>query len=250
MPNVRIVADPGELASVGAEEIVDGIRRAAGANRPFRIALAGGRTPRGVYERLAATDGAGDGAVDWSRTHVFWGDERAVPPDDPDSNYRMAREALLTHVPVPVRQVHRIQGDRPDPGDAAAAYEREIRDAFHLAPGEWPRFDLVLLGLGEDGHVASLFPGSDAVEERRHLVVAPFVERLGVRRISLTFPVINHAACVLFLVSGAAKAGILRAVIQGDDGPGRYPAQRVQPDSGSVVWLVDRAAAARLSVHA
>jgi 6-phosphogluconolactonase len=232
MPDVRIVADPGELASVGAAEIVDGIRRAAGASRPFRIALAGGRTPRGVYERLAATDGAaGDGAVDWSRTHVFWGDERAVPPDDPDSNYR-------------------IPADRPDPGEAAAAYEREIRDAFHLAPGEWPRFDLVLLGLGEDGHVASLFPGSAAVEEQRHLVVAPFVERLGTHRISLTFPVINHAACVLFLVSGAAKAGILRAVIQGDDGPGRYPAQRVQPESGSVVWLVDRAAAARLSVHA
>lgn len=249
MPDVRIVADAAELANVGAAEILDGLKRAGRENRPFRVALAGGRTPRGVYERLAALGSAGTASIDWSRAHVFWGDERAVPPDSPDSNYRMAREALLSRVLIPEDQVHRIPAERPDPGAAADAYEREIREAFHLSPGEWPRFDLVLLGLGDDGHVASLVPGSSALEARRRLVAAPAQEYRGTRRITLTFPVINQAAGVLFLVSGGAKAAILRAVLRGDDGPDRYPAQRVRPERGSVLWLVDRAAAARLLTH-
>lgn len=259
MPDLRIVATASELADVGAAEILDGLARAAGAGRPFRVALAGGRTPRGVYERLAARAGATAAETaateagptpDWSRMHVFWGDERVVPPDHPESNYRMARESLLSRVPIPEAQVHRVQAELPDPDDAAEAYERTIREAFHLTPGEWPRFDLVLLGLGEDGHVASLFPGSTALAERRRLAVAPQVERLGARRVTLTLPVINHAACVLFLVSGGGKAAILRAVLRGEDGLDRYPAQLVRPRNGSVLWLADRDAAARLSIHA
>lgn len=161
----------------------------------------------------------------------------------------MAREAFLSRVPVPEAQVHRIRAELPDPDAAAAAYEREIRETFRLGPGAWPRFDLVLLGLGEDGHTASLFPGSSALAEERRLVVAPVVERLKTRRITITFPVINHAALALFLVSGSPKAAVLRAVLRGGDGPDRYPAQRVRPVNGSLVWLVDRAAAG-LSAHA
>jgi 6-phosphogluconolactonase len=250
MPDVRIVADAGELAEVGAAEVLERLTRAVRDGRPFRVALAGGQTPRGVYERLAALAARGGREDDWSQAHVFWGDERAVPPDDAESNYRMARETLLAHVPIPDGQVHRIPAERADAAGAAETYERELREAFHLEAGEWPRFDLVILGLGADGHVASLFPGSKALDERRRLAVANRVERLEAHRITLTFPVFNHAAFVLFLVSGPEKAAVLRAVLHGDDGPDRYPAQRIQPESGSVLWLVDRAAAARISVHA
>jgi len=246
-PDVRILADAAALADAGAAEILGRLARAAGEDRPFRIALAGGETPRGVYERMAAAAGRG---ADWSGAHVFWGDERAVPPDHYESNYRMARESLLSRVPVPEAQVHRIRAELPDPAAAADAYEREIRDTFHLAAGEWPRFDLLLLGLGGDGHVASLFPGSSLLDERQRLVAATQETHLGTRRITLTFPVINHADAVLFLVSGDMKADILRAVLDGDDGPDRYPAQRVRPEGGSLLWLVDRAAAGGRSSHA
>lgn len=264
MADLRIVADSAELARAGASEVLGRLVAADRENRPFRLALSGGRTPGGVYEALAAAHEWGGGPVPWSRAEIFWGDERHVPPDHPDSNYRMAREALLSRVPVPPEQVHRIPAELESAEDAASAYERTLRASFGLdpeggpaaagvrapAPGPatpaWPRFDLVLLGLGPDGHVASLFPGSDAIRERRRLVVAPWVEHLHAHRITLTLPVLDAAACVLFLVSGADKAETLRAVLEDPSGAVPYPAQLVRPAEGSAVWIVDRAAAGRL----
>ncbi len=262
-PEVRVVADASALARAGATEVLDGLAAADREGRRFRIALSGGRTPRGVYEALAAAGGGGDGsgrsagaggggaggagAIPWPRAEVFFGDERHVPPDHPDSNYRMAREAFLARVPVPDAQVHRVPAELPDAEIAAAEYERTIRAAFGLVPGALPRFDLVLLGLGADGHTASLFPGSPALEERRRLVAAPWVDSMRARRITLTLPVLNAAARVLFLASGADKAATLRAVLESRGRAPRFPAQLVQPVDGALLWLVDREAAAQLN---
>ena len=244
---VRVLAGPAELYRAAAEEFA---RRADAAVRErgaFAVALSGGSTPRGLYEVLA-----GDGPppfrrqVPWGRTHFFWGDERHVPPDHPESNYRTAREALLSVVPLPPEHVHRIPAERPDAGQAAEEYARTLREHFRLAEGQWPRFDLVLLGMGIDGHTASLFPGSPALRERARLVCAPWVERLRAHRITLTPPVLNHAACALFLVAGGDKADTLRAVLHGEVRPDRLPAQVVRPIRGELLWLVDEAAARRL----
>ncbi len=224
------------------------IRRAAEAIRSsgrFCVALSGGSTPRGLYALLAAEPDAA--RVDWPRVHVFWADERCVPPSDPASNHRMARELLLDRVPVPGSNVHRIRGE-DDPAEAAAAYERELREAFSTpagpprpAPGR--RFDLVLLGLGDDGHTASLFPGRAALEETTRWVIAHHVAAVAAWRITLTPPVINAAADVVFLVSGREKAAILQRVIEGPYRPAELPAQRVAPRDGCLRWLADAAAA-------
>lgn len=243
---VRIVADAAALARAGAAEVLDGLAAADREGGLFRIALSGGHTPRGVYDALAAAGPGGAGAIPWPRAEIFWGDERHVPPDHPDSNYRMAREALLSRVPVPESQVHRVPAELPDAEEAAAEYERTIRAAFGLGADALPRFDLVLLGLGADGHTASLFPGSPALEERRRLVAAPWVESMRARRITLTLPVLNAAARVLFLVSGTDKAEMLRAVLEARERTPRLPAQLVRPADGSRLWLVDREAAALL----
>ena len=204
----------------------------------FTWALSGGSTPRGLY-RLLASDPYRE-RLPWLGVHFFWSDERHVPPDHPESNFRMAREAMLDHVPAPPGNVHRIRAEEPDAERAALLYEEELRSFFALSPGEWPRFDLVLLGLGKDGHTASLFPGSAAVRERERLVVAPWVEALQAFRITLTPPVLSHARRALFMVSGAEKAAALRGVLEGERDPDCYPAQAVE---GNRLWLVDRAAA-------
>jgi len=175
-----------------------------------------------------------------------------VPPDHPDSNYRMARETLLDHAPVPPGQVHRMAGDDPDPARAADCYARELREACERhgrLDGGWPRFDLVLLGMGADGHTASLFPGTDAVHETARPVVAVWVAKLGAHRITLTPPVLNRADTVLFLVTGSDKAETLAAVLEGPAQPDVLPSQIVQPAAGAAFWLVDTAAGARLGVH-
>jgi 6-phosphogluconolactonase len=179
----------------------------------------------------------------WERTHFFWGDERHVPPDHSDSNYRIAYEAMFSKAPVPAANVHRIKSELEDARQAAAEYEQTLRDFFELGTGQLPRFDLVLLGMGPDGHTASVFPGTEALSERRRLVVANRVEKFDSYRITLTLPVLNNAACVMFLVSGAEKAATLRAVLEGDNGPEPYPAQLVQPTNGRLIWLVSREAA-------
>jgi len=240
-PSVRVYADPEAVAAEAARRIVELAREATRERGVFSIALSGGSTPRRVYELLAG--GGFRGQVDWPNVHVFFGDERAVPADHAESNYRMANEALLSRVPLSPENVHRIEGL----GDAAAnasAYESVMRGFFGDA--DWPRFDLVMLGMGDDGHTASLFPGTVALSERRAWVVANWVEKLGAWRITLSAPAINAARHVLFLVTGAAKAERLREVLKGERDPTRLPSQLISPHDGALEWFVDRAAASRL----
>lgn len=217
---------------------------AAARRGRFSVALSGGSTPRTLHARLADPSGPYHARIDWTAWHVFWGDDRHVPPDHQDSNYRMARETLLDHVSIPDAQIHRMRTELPAT-DAAADYERELRAFFGAAA--FPRFDLVLLGMGPDGHTASLFPGTGAVHEGSRWVMAPWVEKLRTFRITLSPPAINAAALAMFVVVGSDKAEVLKEVLEGPRDPDRLPAQIVAPASGSLVWIVDRAAGALLS---
>jgi 6-phosphogluconolactonase len=243
---VTIVADAAALSYEAAEAFARRAEQSVAARGVFRIVLSGGATPRGLYDLLARDDAPFRARVPWARTEVFWGDERPVPPDHRDSNYRMARESLLAKVPVPAANIHRIHGEAARAEDAAREYESTLRSLFAPTPDERPAFDLVLLGLGPDGHTASLFPGSDAMHERHRLVIAPWVEKLGAHRITLTPKAINAAALVLFLVSGPEKAPTLAAVIEGEERPFLLPAQAIRPERGELLFIVDRAAAGRL----
>jgi 6-phosphogluconolactonase len=177
----------------------------------------------------------------------FWGDERHVPPTDPESNYRMAEETLLSKIPVTPANVFRIPAEIPDAAAAAEAYEQTLRKFFALEPGQFPRFDLILLGMGPDGHTASLFPGTAALQEKSRQVVANWVEKFKTNRITLTLPVLNAARSVAFLVSGTDKALALKAVLEGDAPGEQYPSKLVRPADGQLIWFVDRAAASELS---
>jgi 6-phosphogluconolactonase len=240
---VRVFPSAGLVQRAAAELLADAAVEAVRARGRFAVALAGGSTPRGAYELLAREPLRV--RVPWADVHVFWGDERHVPPDHPDSNYRMAREALLAHVPLPEGNVHRIPAENPDASAAAAAYEQTLRHVFATSAGKAPRFDLIFLGMGPDGHTASLFPRGHAMEERARLAVAERVESVGGWRITLTLPVLNAAAQVVFLVTGADKAPAL-AMVLGPEGAGSgLPAALVRPREGRLLWLVD-APAARL----
>lgn len=208
---------------------------------PFSVALSGGNTPRRVYELLASDEFKLK--VNWQFVHIFFGDERPVPPDDPASNYGMAVTALISRVPIPESNVHPISGSG-DPHENARSYERELRTYFTGSP--WPRFDLVLLGMGEDGHTASLFPGTAGISEKTGWVVANWVEQLNQFRITLTAPAINSAVQILFLVTGANKASHLAEVLNGPYRPNFLPAQLIKPDDGEMLWMIDQAAAAKL----
>jgi 6-phosphogluconolactonase len=245
---VEVAADRGGIMEAGASAFVAAARTAIGAHGRFVTALSGGSTPRALFELLATERFAS--AVDWSRVHVCWVDERAVAPDAAASNYRMAREALLDHVPIPASQVYRIRGE-DDPRTAAAAYERTLRTLFATPAGPprpepGARFDLLLLGMGENGHTASLFPGLYAVREAQRWVVAKSVAEVGMWRITLTPVVLNAAAEVVFLVAGADKAAMLHRVLDGPVRPDELPAQIVAPHNGRLRWVVDADAAARL----
>jgi 6-phosphogluconolactonase len=261
MDGLRVLTDAEQLTEVAAKRIADLASTAIARRGRFVVALSGGSTPRPMYRLLAREPYAS--AVDWSCVELLWGDERCVPPDHPDSNYRMARRALLDRVGIPANRVHRIKGELP-PQEAAAAYRAELETVL----GEEGRFDLVLLGLGTDGHTASLFPGTWAVEEREQDAVAVYVERLDSWRVTLTLPIINDARHVIFLVSGQRKADVLSRVCsisawppdqqtvpsrapQADamlsGSPSELPAQLVQPTDGTLTWLVDSEAAAVLS---
>ncbi|MGE5176853.1 MAG: 6-phosphogluconolactonase [Hyphomicrobiales bacterium] len=240
-----VVEDAAALAAEAARRFLSLGSDAIRVRGRFTVALSGGHTPRAAYERIAATWWqAPSGPLDWSRIHLFWGDERFVPPDSAESNYRMVREALLDHVPFTAANIHRVETDRAsDAADAAARYEATLRQVFGLKPGAWPRLDLVFLGMGADGHTASLFPGTGAPDVADRLVTAVRVERLGSWRVSLTLPVLNYAADVIFLVTGADKAVPLRSVVEGPPASPPYPAGRLRPSEGSLVWLADRDAA-------
>jgi 6-phosphogluconolactonase len=243
-PEIRTLTTPQELFAAAAEEVVRVATEAVSQRGRFTIALSGGSTPRNLYTLLATNARA---SLPWDRMFFFWGDERHVPPTDPDSNYRMVEETLLSKVPVPAANVFRIPGENPNAAAAAQAYEQTLRKFFALQPGEFPRFDVILLGMGPDGHTASLFPRSAALQEKSRLVVANWVEKFLTSRITLTLPVLNAAHCVAFLVSGIDKAPALRAVLEGDAPGEQYPAKLVRPIDGKLIWFVDRAAASGLS---
>ena len=236
MQNVKILADATALYQAAADEFIRCAREAMAHQGRFCVALSGGSTPRGVYSLLAQRPSD----LPWSNIFVFFGDERHVPPDHPDSNYRMAKEALLSKVPIPETNVFRIRAEL-DANQAAQDYEDKLSSFFALKPGEFPRLDLIMLGLGDDGHTASLFPGSAALNETSRLVVANWVEKFQQYRITLTYPVINNAAEVMFLVSGAGKKEILKKVFSADSD--EYPAQHVNTKHGVLLWLVDQEAA-------
>lgn len=243
----RIATTPSALAELAAAEFVQAALAAVRQYGRFSVALAGGSTPMGLY-RLLARRGhlVPPGPLPWGQIHLFWGDERQVPPDHADSNYGAVRTALLERVAIPPGNVHRIQGQLADAEAVAALYEQEIRTCFGLGPDGWPRFDLVLLGMGADGHTASLFPHTTALAERNRIVAANWVPKLSASRITLTLPAINAAARVVFLVAGADKAATVARVLTGPANPVEFPAQAVQPGTGMVLWLLDRAAAAAL----
>jgi 6-phosphogluconolactonase len=238
---LKIVPDVATLYAQAAGEFVRCGQAAIDARGRFCVVLSGGNTPRGVYSLLAETK---KDSLPWNKIYIFFGDERHVPPDHPDSNYRMARESLLSKVPCPQENVFRIPAELPAE-EAAARYDQQIRAFFKLGDNDWPQFDLILLGLGEDGHTASLFPGSPALQEQRKLVDANWVEKFQSHRITFTYPVINHALQVLFLVAGQGKAQVLRDIFD-PAMKGRYPAQAVQPRDGTVLWIADHAAAGLL----
>jgi 6-phosphogluconolactonase len=243
MSQIEIFPDPSALARAAAERFIRLAAEAIAAGGQFSVGLSGGSTPRALFALLATAEYARQ--VDWPNTHFFWGDERCVPPDHPDSNYRMARELLLEHVPLPAENIHRMHGET-EPEQAAAEYEQILRMFFAPEEPALPRFDVLLQGLGEDGHTASLFPGTRALYERARWVMDNYVPRLDMWRITLTTTAINAAARVIFLVEGHNKAETLRAVLRGPHLPEKYPAQFIQPVDGELIWMVDEAAAAGL----
>ena len=244
--DLRIFDSGAELAEAAAEEFTGRAEEAVHARGRFVVALSGGSTPRRLFARLADPSQPFRDRIDWRAVHLFWGDERHVPPDHPESNFRMTRETLLDAVPIPAANVHRMRGEEPDAARAAALYEDELRAFFSGAP----RFDLVLLGLGADAHTASMFPGTAVMRERERWVAAPWVEKLESFRITLTPAVLDRAAAVMFLVQGEEKAGAVRAVLEGDRDADRSPAQAVRPTEGEILWLLDRAAASSLKKRA
>ena len=241
-PQVKVVDDAAALADAAAQAIVEAAVESVAARGRFSIVLAGGATPRATYMRLAAPPFAE--RLPWDRTWVFFGDERCVPPDHAESNYRMAYETLLSKVPIPGERVFRLRGEAEDPEAAATEYTRTLAEAFETRRGGLPRFDLVLLGMGLDGHTASLFPGSPALKEVFRAVVAVHATAAThPQRLTLTFPPINAAARIIFLVSGAEKAKAVKAMLR--DGV-VLPAAMVRPADGTLTWIVDRAAASLL----
>jgi 6-phosphogluconolactonase len=243
MPNPIVFPDQRAFIDGAADFIVDRATEAIADHGRFTIALSGGGTPRPIYARLSST-GYRD-RIDWSKVHIFFGDERCVPPDDAlaGSNYHMAREALLDHVALPAENLHRIQGEI-NPAQAALSYEQELRQLFRTST--FPAFDLICLGLGDNGHTASLFPGTAALRERERWVVAQYVEVMTTWRVTFTAPLINAARHSAFLVEGAGKADVLWRVLAGPYQPDVLPAQLIQPVSGELHWLVDAAAAAKI----
>jgi 6-phosphogluconolactonase len=237
--------DPAALARRAVEYFVEMAGEAVEAQGRARIAISGGSTPKAAFELLADPNQPWRNRMPWEMLDLYWVDERCVPPGDADSNYRMTREALLDHVPIKPDQIHRIEGEL-EPEAAAARYEQELRSSFRLDAAESPRFDLVALGLGSDGHTASLFPHTQAIHEMSRLVVANRVPQRDAWRITLTWPVINRARSVFFLVAGQEKAAILKEVLTGPLDPERLPSQLIWPSSGILTLILDKAAAALL----
>jgi 6-phosphogluconolactonase len=241
----RIWQTAPDVAAAAADLFASTAATAATARGVARIAISGGGTPKAMFALLADRSAPYFARIPWDKLELFWVDERCVPPTDSDSNYRMTSEAMLSKVPLPAAQIHRMEGEL-DPETAASRYEAELRTAFRLEGAETPVFDLVLLGMGDDGHTASLFPHTAALDEITKLVVANHVPQKDTWRITLTSPVINAARSVAFLIEGAAKADVLAEVLLGPRDPESWPSQLIRPESGALTFLLDTAAAAKL----
>lgn len=240
-PQVRIFPSEEELF-VGAAEKCCGLGAQAIRERGrYTVALSGGSTPRGLHQQLATTFSK---RLPWEKVFFFWGDERHVPPDFPESNFRMARETLLSKLPIPEQNIFRMKGELPDANQAATEYEQRLHDFFKTPAGEYPSLDFILLGMGPDGHTASLFPGTKGLEERQRWVIGNWVPQKDTWRITLTYPVINNSRAVLFMANGENKADMVRKVLK--DPSAHFPCQDIQPNDGDLLWFLDQGAAAKL----
>ncbi len=243
---IRRLADAEEVCHTAAAEFVRIGQESIRARGRFSVALSGGSTPRRLFELLAGAPFRDQ--LDWTKVEFFWGDERAVPPDHKDSNFGMARQAMLQSLHIPDAQIHRMTAEREDREAAARDYQNEIARVFGVASsGAPPSLDLVLAGMGPDGHTLSLFPHTEALKETTRWVVPNFVPKLSAHRLTLTPTIVNRAACVMFLVAGQDKAVPLAEVVEGPPDSDRLPSQRIHPEAGGLLWLVDRAAASKLS---
>jgi 6-phosphogluconolactonase len=240
---IQVLEDAPATHVRAAEEIAHFAGEAICTHAEFNLCLTGGSTPAATYELLATRFRL---SVDWKEVQFFWGDERCVPPADQASNFGMAQRTMLDKLGLRAEQIHRMRGEDA-PERAALEYEDELRRHFSLEAGDWPRFDLVLLGLGANAHIASLFPGHPALHEDERLALDVTVEAEQPHRVTLTAPAINHAARVMFMVTGAEKASAVKAVLEGPRDPDQYPAQIVAPEDGELLWLMDRAAASLLT---
>jgi 6-phosphogluconolactonase len=239
----RIFPTPPEVAKAAAQLFTDSVLAAVKARGVARIAISGGTTPKAMFGLLATDPFVSQ--IPWDKLYLYWVDERSVPPDHPDSNYRMTNEALLSKVPLPADHIFRMEGEL-DPAVAASRYEATIRNSFRLEGAQTPTFDLVLLGMGDDGHTASLFPHTEGLENITDLVIANHVPQKDTWRISLAFPVINQGREVAFLIEGSAKAQVLHDVLLGPYQPETFPSQLIRPASSQLIFLLDTAAAAKL----
>ena len=236
--DIILCQDVDELGRKATAQFASLADEAVNARGHFNVALSGGSTPRLLYSLLASAEFAA--RIRWQKVYLFFGDERCVAPDHAESNYRMVKESLLSRTFIPPGNVYRMAGEKT-PQVAVSAYEAQLRKHFHIDDDALPRFDLVLLGLGEDGHTASLFPGSSALSETRHLAATTYVEKLNAQRLTLTFPVINNAAQITFLVAGESKAAIVKEILTTEKCD--YPAARIAPANGQLTWFVTRDAA-------
>ncbi len=238
---IQILPDLEAISHQAASIFVKTGKNAIDGKRRFVVAISGGSTPRRLYDLLASEEYSHQ--IDWERVHFFWVDERCVPKDHEDSNFKVSFDSALSKVSMPVENIHRIMGEE-DPEKAARDYENEIREFF--GTGDWPVFDLIILGMGKDGHTASLFPGSKSLEEREKLTVPVYLEKPKINRITLTLPVLNHASQILILVSGRSKATVLSQVLGDGHKRDRYPAGLINPIHGDLIWLIDQEAADKL----
>jgi 6-phosphogluconolactonase len=243
---IRILADGAAIAKNATQEFIQAAAAAVREKGAFNVSLAGGSTPKALYT-LLATDRAVRSQVPWDKIHLFFGDERHVGPGHPDSNFRMATEAMISRVPLAKDQVVRIKGEYQDAEEAAREYEQALQSYFNLKPREYPRFDLLLAGMGNEGHTLSLFPGTKALHADDRIVVRNWVGKLYTERITLTASAANNAAQIILMVTGADKACALKAVLEGPTEPEQLPAQLLRPTNGRLLWLVDAAAGSMLA---
>jgi 6-phosphogluconolactonase len=245
--DIRILADPAAITRRAADVFVKAATQAVARKGVFNVSLSGGSTPKVLYAMLA-DDPAYRSRIPWDKVRIFFGDERHAPPDSSESNFHMATESLFSKGVLRPEQITRIKGEYADTEKAALEYEQALRDYFKLKEGEFPSFDLLLFGMGEEGHTLSLFPGTKALHETRRIVVRNWVGKLYTERITLTAAAANHATQVMFLITKADKAPALKAVLEGPYEPEQLPAQYIQPLSGNSLWLIDRDAAKMLTV--